>query len=114
MKDSSHNSYHDSAILHATGQSVYINDIPASNMLYGRVIYSRHAHAHINSFNLSKAKKLDGVVAVLSAQDIPGINQMGPVVHDEFCLAEGKVECQGQAIFIIAATSSSGLSPHVK
>jgi xanthine dehydrogenase molybdopterin binding subunit len=96
-------SHHDSAIFHVTGQSVYINDIPASNMLHGRVVYSRHAHALIKSFDIEKAKQLEGVNAILSAADIPGLNQMGPVVHDEICLADGKVECQGQAIFLIAA-----------
>ena len=96
--------HHGSAVLHVTGQTVYINDIAASaQLLHGRVVYSAHAHALIKSFNLEKAKKLEGVKAILSANDIPGINQMGPVVHDEVCLADGKVECCGQAIFLIAA-----------
>ena len=95
--------HHDSATLHVTGQSVYINDIPASGMLHGRVVYSPHAHALIKSFDIENAKQLEGVKAILSSSDIPGINQVGPVVHDEVCLADGKVECQGQAIFLIAA-----------
>jgi xanthine dehydrogenase molybdopterin binding subunit len=103
MKESKHISHHDSAIYHVTGQSVYINDIPASSMLHGRVYYSPHAHALIKSFDLEKVKNLSGVIAILSANDIPGDNQMGPVIHDEVCLADGKVECQGQAIFLIAA-----------
>jgi xanthine dehydrogenase molybdopterin binding subunit len=97
-------SHHDSAVLHVTGQSVYVNDIPASGeLLHGRVVYSPHAHALIKSFNLEEARQLGGVKAILSAKDIPGINQMGPVVKDEACLADGKVECCGQAIFLIAA-----------
>jgi len=44
-------------------------------------------------------------IAVLCYLDIPGINQMGPVVHDEVCLAIDEVICVGQAIALIAAES---------
>ena len=96
--------YHDSAIKHVSGRSIYINDMDTSSgMLYGKVVYSPHAYAHILSFNLEKARQLKGVHAILSYRDIPGINQMGPVFHDEPCLAEDTVNFIGQAIFLIAA-----------
>jgi xanthine dehydrogenase large subunit len=95
---------HDSAIKHVSGQSVYIDDILVNpQVLAGRIVYSKHAHAKIKSPDLSKAKSLEGVHAVLSAKDIPGHNQMGPVVHDEVCLATDEVYCVGQAIVLIAA-----------
>jgi xanthine dehydrogenase large subunit len=95
---------HDSAEKHVTGKSVYINDIISSErLLIGRVVYSPHAHARIKSFDLTEASKLKGVYAILSSKDIPGENQMGPVFHDEPCLADGVVNCIGQAVFIIAA-----------
>lgn len=97
---------HDSAIKHVSGESVYIEDINVnSQLLTGRVMYSSHAHATIKSLDLSEAKKLKGVHAVLCYKDIPGINQMGPVVHDEVCLAIDEVICVGQAIVLIAAES---------
>ena len=97
---------HDSAIKHVSGESVYINDFQVnSQLLIGRVVYSSHAHAKIKSLNLSIAKQLKGVHAVLCYKDIPGINQMGPVVHDEVCLAIDEVLCVGQAIVLIAAES---------
>ncbi len=97
---------HDSAIKHVSGESVYVGDM-ASNFqqLVGRVVYSKHAHSKIISIDLLNAKKLKGVHAILSFKDIPGVNQMGPVVHDELCLAIDKVECVGQAILLIAAES---------
>lgn len=99
---------HDSAIKHVSGQSVYIDDILInSQLLTGRVVYSKHAHAKISSLNLEAAKKLKGVHAVLSYKDIPGQNQMGPVIHDEPCLAENEVHCIGQAIILIAADSEA-------
>jgi xanthine dehydrogenase large subunit len=95
---------HESAIKHVTGEAVYIDDIPANNrLLIGRVVYSPHAHARIKSFDLSEAKSISGVYAVLCYKDIPGHNQMGPVVKDELCLAMDEVTFVGQAIFLIAA-----------
>lgn len=96
---------HDSASKHVSGQSVYIEDIQVSQLLIGRVVYSKHAHAKIRSLDLSEAKKLAGVHAVLCYKDIPGHNQMGPVIHDEVCLAVDEVFCVGQAIALIAAES---------
>ncbi|MES2588323.1 MAG: xanthine dehydrogenase molybdopterin binding subunit [Bacteroidota bacterium] len=97
---------HDSAIKHVSGQSIYIDDMHInSQLLHGKVVYSKHAHAKITSIDISEAKKLKGVHAVLTYKDIPGENQMGPVVHDEPCLAENEVICVGQAIVLIAADS---------
>ncbi len=95
---------HDSAIKHVSGESVYIDDMQTdSRLLFGRAVYSSMAHAKILSIDIAKAKALPGVHAVLLAADIPGANQMGPVVHDEPCLAEKEVICVGQAIVLIAA-----------
>jgi xanthine dehydrogenase large subunit len=99
---------HDSGTRHVTGEAVYINDIDGGSLeLKGRVVYSPYAHAKILSFDLSEAKKMPGVHAVLSCKDIPGANQMGPVVHDEYCLADGEVFCVGQAVFLIAAETDA-------
>ncbi len=90
--------------MHVTGEAVYVDDMPVSDsLLVGRVVYSPHAHAKIKSFDLSDAKKVPGVHAVLCYEDIPGHNQMGPVVKDEVCLAENELRCVGQAMFLIAA-----------
>ena len=95
---------HESATKHVTGESVYVDDILVHDLLLvGRVVYSPHAHAKIKSFDLTDARKVSGVHAVLSFKDIPGHNQMGPVVKDEPCLASSEVQCVGQAMFLIAA-----------
>ena len=99
---------HESAALHVSGEALYIDDIPSSpTTLIGRVLYSPHAHARIVSYDLSKAKTVPGVIAVLSAKDIPGHNEMGPVVKDEPCLADGVVTFVGQAVFLIAAKTDA-------
>jgi xanthine dehydrogenase large subunit len=98
---------HESARLHVTGEAVYIDDMQVSDqLLTGRVVCSPHARAGIKSFDLTDAKKIAGVHAVLCAKDIPGVNQMGPVVKDEPCLAEDGVSFVGQAVFLIAAETN--------
>ena len=99
---------HESASLHVTGEAMYIDDLPSSpSLLVGRVIYSPHAHARIVSHDLTKAKQAPGVAAVLSSRDIPGHNEMGPVVKDEPCLAAQEVTFVGQAVFLIAAATEA-------
>lgn len=94
----------ESGVLHVTGEAIYVDDIPVNDqLLIGKVVYSPHAHAKIKSFDLSEARKVSGVHTILSYKDIPGHNQVGPVVKDELCLAEDEVICVGQAVFLIAA-----------
>ncbi len=97
---------HDSAISHVTGESVYINDMPVhGRQLFGKVVYSPHAHALIKKIDVSEALKVKDVHAVLTYADIPGENQMGPVIKDEPVLAESRVEFIGQALALIAAVN---------
>ncbi|HZX62313.1 MAG TPA: xanthine dehydrogenase molybdopterin binding subunit [Bacteroidales bacterium] len=97
---------HDSASKHVTGESVFINDIPVNDqLLLGKVVFSTHAHARILHIDCSEALKINGVKAILTAVDIPGENQMGPVIHDEPCLAEKEVTFIGQAIALIGAVN---------
>jgi xanthine dehydrogenase large subunit len=95
---------HESVIKHVSGESVYVNDIEVNDsLLFGHIFTSPYAYAKIISRNCERAKALEGVHAVLSYENIPGLNQMGPVIHDEPCLAIDNVEFIGQAIYLIAA-----------
>lgn len=97
---------HESAVGHVTGEARYISDFQSvSAQLWGQVFMSEKAHARIVSYDLSDALKIEGVVDILDYTRIPGKNQLNPVMHDEVCLAEGEVNCIGQAIFLIAATN---------
>jgi xanthine dehydrogenase molybdopterin binding subunit len=99
---------HHSALQHVTGQSVFVNDMDfGGQLLYGRVVYSCEAHAKVRSIDIQQAKTAEGVMAVLTAADIPGINQMGPVAPDELCLAAGEVNFYGQAVVLIAARTEA-------
>ncbi|MBS3649792.1 xanthine dehydrogenase molybdopterin binding subunit [Pseudaminobacter sp. 19-2017] len=96
---------HDSAHKHVTGEAIYIDDIPEpAGTLHGAMGLSTVAHGAIRSIDLSAVKTAPGVVAVLTAEDIPGENDISPTGrHDEPILASGKVEFFGQAIFCVIA-----------
>ena len=106
MPADKHNIKHESSELHVSGEAIYIDDIPVNaRLLIGYVVTSPHARAKIVSFDLAAARATPGIHAVMSAKDIPGHNQMGPVIKDEPCLANGEVICAGQAVFLIAGES---------
>jgi CO/xanthine dehydrogenase Mo-binding subunit len=54
-----------------TGRALYGADMKMAGMLYGRILRSPHAHARIKSIDTSKAEKLPGVKAVVTAADFP-------------------------------------------
>ena len=97
---------HESAELHVSGEAAYTDDLPEfAGTLHVALGLSRHAHAHIVSLDLETVRAAPGVVAVLTAADIPGENNCGPVLHDDPILAEGTVSYLGQPVFAVIATS---------
>jgi xanthine dehydrogenase large subunit len=95
---------HDSAPLHVSGTATYTDDIPEpQGLLHLAVGISGKAHARIRRLDLSAVLAAPGVVAVMTADDIPGENNCGPVVKDDPILAPGLVQYAGQAVFAVAA-----------
>ena len=73
---------HESAVLHVTGEARYTDDIPElAGTLHAAIGTSSRAHATIRSLDLSAVKACPGVRAVITADDVPGINDMGSVLH---------------------------------
>lgn len=92
------------AASHVRGQSLYIDDMPRPvGMLFAALFTSPVAHGAIKSLNFDDARKLAGVKVILTAADIPGENQIGPIIQDEPLLAEDEVHFIGQPIAIIVA-----------
>jgi xanthine dehydrogenase molybdopterin binding subunit len=106
---------HESGQLHATGKAVYIDDMPEPpGLLHGFVFTSPVAAGRIISFDIEKAKALPGIETILYYRNIPGANQMGPVVQDEPVLVEENIECIGQAVFLLAAKNEKSAREALK
>jgi xanthine dehydrogenase large subunit len=96
---------HDSAHKHVTGTAVYIDDLPEpAGLLHACLGLSTFASGRILSMDLSAVASAPGVVSVLTAKDIPGVNDISPTGrHDEPILAEGEVLFYGQPVFAVIA-----------
>ena len=97
---------HESAHLHVRGEARYTDDIPEPiTTLHAAIGMSQRAHARVRSLDLEPVQTADGVVCVITADDIPGANNFGNLAEDDPILADGLVQCTGQPLFAVAATS---------
>ena len=97
---------HDSAHLHVAGEAAYVDDIlEARGTQHAALGLSPRAHAKIRSMDLAAVRGAPGVVAVLTAADIPGENNVGPIQHDDPILAADEVQYAGQPIFLVVAAT---------
>jgi xanthine dehydrogenase large subunit len=95
---------HDSARLHVQGSAPYIDDIrEPQGTLHLAVGMADKACGVVRGLDLSAVKAAPGVVAVLTAADIPGKNDIAPVFADEPLFADKEVMFHGQALFVVAA-----------
>lgn len=96
---------HESAALHVSGGALYIDDIPeVRGTLHAAIGTSTRPHARIKSIDLTAVRALPGVKLVLTAADVPGDNNYGPVLHDDPIFAVDEVQYVGQSIFAVIAT----------
>ncbi len=93
------------AVEKVTGDAVYTDDLKFDGMLYARVRRAMIPHGFLTKLDISKAKALPGVVAVLTAEDIPAEHNHGLVIYDwpvMVGLGE-RVRYVGDAIALVAA-----------
>jgi CO/xanthine dehydrogenase Mo-binding subunit len=97
-----------------TGRAKYGADLNVQGMIYGHIVRSPHAHAKILSIDFSAACKLPGVLATMSADDLPepgdrkipgGEVEMALKTFSPVVMARGKALYHGQAVAAVAATS---------
>jgi xanthine dehydrogenase large subunit len=93
---------HESAMLHVAGRAPYIDDLPElAGTLHAALGLSPVAHGRLLHIDVAGLKALPGVVDVLTAADIPGVNDCGAIVHDDPILADGTVMYLGQPMFAV-------------
>jgi 4-hydroxybenzoyl-CoA reductase subunit alpha len=90
-----------------TGAGKYTDDLTLPGMLYGKILHSPHPHARIKSIDTSRARVLEGVVAVVTGKDAPITYGILPIGHDEHALAVDKVRCVGDNVACVAAVSDA-------
>lgn len=95
---------HLSSRLQVTGEAEYADDMPMPpNGLHAALVLSRKPHARIISIDDSGAKSCHGFVGFFGHKDVPGGNNIGPVIDDEELFASEVVTCVGQVIGVVVA-----------
>ncbi len=87
------------------GYGKYPDDYYMDGMCYGSALRSKYPRARVLSINTAAAKTLPGVIAVLTAEDIPGENKIGHLKHDQYTMIPvgGLTHYLGDAIALVAA-----------
>ncbi|MFC5605733.1 xanthine dehydrogenase molybdopterin binding subunit [Variovorax soli] len=95
---------HESAALHVAGEATYVDDIPElTGTLHCALGLSPVAAGRLTGVQLDAIRAMPGVVDVLTAQDIPGSNDCGSIVHDDPILCDGEIRFLGQPVFAVVA-----------
>ena len=95
---------HDSSLRHSTGQAIYIDDMPEQeNLLHGAPVLSKDACGKIIKINSDKLQDLPFFTKIITAKDIPGKNEIGPIKNGEPILADKFYSYLGQPIAIVLA-----------
>lgn len=99
-----------------TGAPIYADDYTADNMVYGKLVFSTHAHALVRKIDTSEAEKLKGVVLVLTGKDIPGINAFGVFTKEQPVLVKENEEVKylGAAVAAVFAEDEKTAMEAVK
>ena len=85
-----------------SGQTLYTADVQLPGLIWGKCLRSPFAHARIARVNTEKAKKVRGVLAVLTGQDLPPF-RVGLSLQDSPILAQGKARFTGEKVAAVAA-----------
>lgn len=98
------------SIQKVTGTARFAADLFLEGMLVAGVVRSPYHHALILDIDVSEAARMDGVEAIVTAKDIPGVNRTGTTsLKDQPILAEEKVRHLGEPIVAIAARDETVL-----
>ena len=96
-------SWRNDAYAKVTGRAKFTDDLKFANVLHAAPAYSDFVHARIVSIDTSAAEKLAGVVRVLTAKDVPGVNRFGQIIHDFRIFADDKIRYHGDVVAIVVA-----------
>jgi xanthine dehydrogenase large subunit len=99
---------HESAVGHVTGRAIYTDEQHEPvGLVSAYPVQAPHAHARLLGIETTEALAVPGVLAVLTARDIPGENDTGPILHDEPLMPADTIEYHGQAVAWVVAESEA-------
>jgi CO/xanthine dehydrogenase Mo-binding subunit len=96
-------SWRNDAYAKVTGKAKFTDDLKFANVLHAAPAYSDFVHARIVSIDTSAAEKFSGVLRVLTAKDVPGLNRFGQIIRDYRIFADDKIRYHGDVVAVVVA-----------
>lgn len=97
-----------------TGATSFADDLCMEGMLYGKILWAAYPHAEIRGVDTCAAERVDGVALVLTARDVPGLNQAGIITRDQPAIAGEKVRYIGDSLAAVFAISPEAAAEAVQ
>lgn len=99
------------AVAKTLGKAEYVDDVRIEGMVYGSAVRTKYPRALVKSIDIEEAKNYPGVVAVLTAKDIPGSNKVGHLKKDwDTLIPEGEItRYLGDSVALVAAETKEAL-----
>jgi len=95
------------AVEKVTGKAIYADDLKFDGMCYAVPLHSKYPSAEIEDIDISAALTSDGVVDIITANDIPGSPRVGGLIPDHYVIAKDRVRFMGEVVAVVAAESRS-------
>jgi CO/xanthine dehydrogenase Mo-binding subunit len=89
------------------GRALYIADLHPPGVLHAAIVQSPHAHARIRGYDVSAARELRGVRAIVTGDDLDERHRMGAFIKDEPAFAKGVVRYVGEIVAAVAADTEA-------
>ncbi len=90
-----------------TGRAVYLDDMVMPGVLHAALVFPGRAHAEFRGVDASAARSMAGVRSVVTADDIPGENQVGVIDADQPLLPFDRIRYEGDAVAIVVAETAA-------
>ena len=95
--------FRNDAYAKVTGRAKYSDDLKFFNMAHAVPVYSDYIHAENLAVDTSAALRSPGVIAVFTAEDVPGSVRFGQIDQDYCMFAEKKIMFAGDVVALIVA-----------
>jgi len=86
-----------------TGKAKFTDDLKFPGVLHAAPVYSDFVHARIKAIDTEIAEAVRGVIRVLTAKDVPGVNHFGQIIRDFRIFADDKIRYHGDVVAIVVA-----------
>lgn len=96
-----------------TGQTLYPGDLSMPGMAHMKILFASRPHARIRSLDINRARAHPGVLAVLTAEDVP-VNEYGLIIFDQPVLCGDVVRCIADQVAVVVAETERAAAEAVK